>query len=136
VGQRAAQLTHDDLSGLPRSRARPRSDAAARCENTHRPTVFDRAAAALTRNGFLTLRWLARLVVLCCAALLTTACARVVGGSAVTTFSAADRDVQGVNVDAVLLDQSRMQPCCPHNRVPIAAMRSIETSTAKSRSIV
>jgi PknH-like protein len=50
----------------------------------------------------------ARPLVLCCAALLAAACTRVVGGSAVPIFGA-QRGMQGINVDAVLLDQSRMQ---------------------------
>jgi hypothetical protein len=50
----------------------------------------------------------ARPLVLCCAALLVAACTRVVGGSAIPIFGP-QRGVQGINVDAVLLDQPRMQ---------------------------
>ena len=50
----------------------------------------------------------ARPLLLCGAVLLAAACTRVVGGAAVPA-SGASRDVQGVNVDAILLDQPRMQ---------------------------
>lgn len=49
-----------------------------------------------------------RPVLLCGAMLLTAACTRVVDGTAVPGFGGAPRSVQGVNVDAILLDQSRM----------------------------
>jgi hypothetical protein len=53
---------------------------------------------------------LTRPLLLCgAAALLLAACTRVVGGTAVPAFGAAHRDVQGVNVDTILLDQPRMQ---------------------------
>ena len=43
------------------------------------------------------------------AALLVAACTRVVGGTALPGFSMGARGVQGVNVDQILLDQSRMR---------------------------
>jgi hypothetical protein len=43
------------------------------------------------------------------AALLVTACTRVVGGTAVPGFAMGARGVQGVNVDQILLNQSRMR---------------------------
>ena len=43
------------------------------------------------------------------AVLLTAACTRVVDGAAVPAFGAARKAVHGVNVDTVLLDQSRMR---------------------------
>jgi hypothetical protein len=52
---------------------------------------------------------LTRSLLLCGAVLLIAACTRVVGGTAVPAFGAAHRGVQGVNVDVILLDQSRMQ---------------------------
>ncbi|HSS25973.1 MAG TPA: sensor domain-containing protein [Mycobacterium sp.] len=52
---------------------------------------------------------LTRPLLLCGAVLLMAACTRVVGGTAVPAFGAAHRGVQGVNVDVILLDQSRMQ---------------------------
>jgi hypothetical protein len=52
---------------------------------------------------------LTRPLLVCGAVLLTAACTRVVGGTAVPAFGAGHRDVQGVNVDAILLDQPRMQ---------------------------
>ena len=51
---------------------------------------------------------LTRSLVLCGALLLTAACTRVVGGSALPGFGPAARGVQGVNVDKILLEQSRM----------------------------
>lgn len=51
---------------------------------------------------------LTRPLLLCGAMLLTAACTRVVDGIAVPGFGGAPRSVQGVNVDAILLDQSRM----------------------------
>jgi PknH-like extracellular domain len=51
----------------------------------------------------------ARPLLLCGAVLLMAACTRVVGGTTVPAFGAAHRGVQGVNVDAILLDQPRMQ---------------------------
>jgi PknH-like extracellular domain len=51
---------------------------------------------------------LTRPLLLVGAVLLTAACTRVVGGTAVPAFGATPRVVQGVNVDAILLDQSRM----------------------------
>jgi hypothetical protein len=52
---------------------------------------------------------LTRLLLLCGAALLTAACIRVVGGMAIPGFGPAARGVGGVNVDTILLDQSRMR---------------------------
>jgi hypothetical protein len=52
---------------------------------------------------------LTRPLLLCAAVLLTAGCTRVVGGTAVPAFGAVHRGVQGVNVDAILLDQPRMQ---------------------------
>ena len=43
------------------------------------------------------------------AALLAAACTRVVGGTAVPGFAMGARGVQGVNVDQILLNQSRMR---------------------------
>jgi PknH-like extracellular domain len=50
-----------------------------------------------------------RPLLLCGAVLLTAACTRVVGGTAVPGFGPAARGVHGVNVDTILLDQSRMR---------------------------
>jgi hypothetical protein len=50
-----------------------------------------------------------RPLLLCAAALLVGACARVVDGTAVAGPGAAPRGVNGVNVDQILLDQSRMR---------------------------
>ena len=50
----------------------------------------------------------ARTLVLCGAALLAAACTRVVGGTAVPAFGA-EPNPSGVDVDQVLLDQSRMR---------------------------
>jgi hypothetical protein len=58
--------------------------------------TLSRAAAAA--------RWL----VLCCAALLAAACTRVVDGAAVAPFGT-EPIIAGVDVDKVLLDQSRMR---------------------------
>jgi hypothetical protein len=52
---------------------------------------------------------LTRPLLLCGSVLLMAACTRVVGGTALPAFGAAHRGIQGVNVDAILLDQSRMQ---------------------------
>lgn len=49
-----------------------------------------------------------RLLLLCCAALLAAACTRVVEGTAVSAFGGG-LPVAGVDVDEVLLDQSRMR---------------------------
>jgi hypothetical protein len=49
----------------------------------------------------------ARRLTLCCAALLTAACTRVIGGAGIPAFGAGPIPV--VDVDQVLLDQSRMQ---------------------------
>jgi PknH-like extracellular domain len=49
-----------------------------------------------------------RPLALCCAALLVAACTRVVGGAAVPGFGA-EPNLSGVDVDRVLLDQSRMR---------------------------
>jgi hypothetical protein len=49
-----------------------------------------------------------RLVVLCCAALLAAACTRVVGGDPEPAFGAGPNP-SGVDVNRVLLDQSRMR---------------------------
>ena len=49
-----------------------------------------------------------RPLVLCCAALLAAACTRVVGGAAVSAFGGG-LPTAGVDVDEVLLDQSRMR---------------------------
>lgn len=45
---------------------------------------------------------------LICAVLLTAACSRVVDGEAIPAFGATRHSVHGVNVDQILLDQSRM----------------------------
>ena len=50
-----------------------------------------------------------RPLLLCGVALLIAACTRVVDGAAVAGPGAAPRGVHGVNVDAILLDQSRMR---------------------------
>jgi hypothetical protein len=52
---------------------------------------------------------LIRPLLLCGAALLIAACTRVVDGAAVAGPGGALRGVNGVNVDAILLDQSRMR---------------------------
>lgn len=52
---------------------------------------------------------LARPLLLCGAVGLAAACTRVVDGAAVAEFGAPRRVVQGVNVDTILLDQSRMR---------------------------
>jgi len=52
---------------------------------------------------------LTRSLLLCGAALLIAACTRVVDGAAVAGPGAASRAVNGVNVDEILLDQSRMR---------------------------
>src|ERR1700753_3259316 len=52
---------------------------------------------------------LTRSLLLCGAVLVATACTRVVGGEAVAAFEGGARGVQGVNVDKMLLDQSRMR---------------------------
>jgi len=52
---------------------------------------------------------LTRPLLVCGAVVLAAACTRVVDGAAVPGFGAARRAVQGVNVDAILLDQSRMR---------------------------
>ena len=52
---------------------------------------------------------LARSLLWVSAALLVTACTRVVGGTAVPGFAMGARGVQGVNVDQILLNQSRMR---------------------------
>lgn len=52
---------------------------------------------------------LARPLLLCAAAALTAACTRVVGGAPVAGFGEIRRAVHGVDVDAILLDQSRMR---------------------------
>jgi hypothetical protein len=60
----------------------------------------------------MSLRHIARMrrpLLLCGALVLTVACTRVVGGTAMPVSGGAGRDVNGVNVDAVLLDQSRMR---------------------------
>src|SRR6201997_4290066 len=49
-----------------------------------------------------------RPLALCCAALLAVACTRVVGGAAVPGFGA-EPNLSGVDVDRILLDQSRMR---------------------------
>ncbi len=51
---------------------------------------------------------LARPLLSCAAVLLAAACTRVVDGAAVAGFGTPRRAVQGVNVDTILLDQSRM----------------------------
>jgi PknH-like extracellular domain len=53
-------------------------------------------------------KW-ARLALWCGAALLAVSCTRVVDGAAVAASDANRRVVQGVNVDSILLDQSRMR---------------------------
>ena len=50
-----------------------------------------------------------RPLLLCGAVLLAAACTRVVGGTAIAGFGPAAKGIQGVNVDTILLDQSRMQ---------------------------
>ena len=50
----------------------------------------------------------ARTLVLCCAALLAAACTRVLDGTALPAFGA-EPNPSGVDVDQVLLDQSRMR---------------------------
>lgn len=52
---------------------------------------------------------LARPLLLCGAVVLAAACTRVVDGAGVAGFGSPRRDVQGVNVDTILLDQSRMR---------------------------
>lgn len=52
---------------------------------------------------------LARPLLLCAAVVLTAACTRVVGGTALAGFGAPRRAVHGVDVDTILLDQSRMR---------------------------
>ena len=52
---------------------------------------------------------LTRPLLLCGAVLLAAACTRVVGGAAVPGFGPAAKGVHGVNVDTILLDQSRMR---------------------------
>jgi PknH-like extracellular domain len=52
---------------------------------------------------------LTRPLLLCGAVVLVAACTRVVDGAAVAGFDAARKAVQGVNVDTILLDQSRMR---------------------------
>ncbi len=52
---------------------------------------------------------LTRPLLLCGAVVLTAACTRVVDGTALPGFGATRRAVQGVSVDAILLDQSRMR---------------------------
>lgn len=52
---------------------------------------------------------LTRPLLLCGALVLATACTRVVGGTAMPAFNGGGRDVNGVNVDTILLDPSRMR---------------------------
>ena len=52
---------------------------------------------------------LTRPLLWCGAALLTAACTRVVGGTVVPGFGDGAKGVGGVNVDTILLDQSRMR---------------------------
>lgn len=52
---------------------------------------------------------LARPLLVCGAVVLAAACTRVVDGAAVAGFGSPRREVQGVNVDTILLDQSRMR---------------------------
>ena len=52
---------------------------------------------------------LTRPLLLCGAVLLAAACTRVVDGTAVPAFGGAPQGVQGVDVDTILLDQSRMR---------------------------
>ena len=52
---------------------------------------------------------LTRPLLLCGAVVLAAACTRVVDGAAVAGFGAARKPIQGVNVDTILLDQSRMR---------------------------
>lgn len=51
---------------------------------------------------------LARPLLWCGAMLLAVSCTRVVGGTALVGFGPAAKGVQGVNVDTILLNQSRM----------------------------
>jgi hypothetical protein len=53
--------------------------------------------------------WWLLLSCVCGAVLLTAACTRVVGGTALPGFGPAAHGVKGVNVDTILLDQSRMR---------------------------
>jgi PknH-like extracellular domain len=50
-----------------------------------------------------------RQLLLCGTALMVAACTRVVDGAAVAGPGAASRSINGVNVDTILLDQSRMR---------------------------
>jgi PknH-like extracellular domain len=50
-----------------------------------------------------------RPLLICGAILLTAGCTRVVGGTALPGFGPAAKGIQGVNVDTILLDQSRMR---------------------------
>lgn len=52
---------------------------------------------------------LTRPLLLCGAVVLVAACTRVVDGAAVAGFGATRKAIQGVNVDTILLDQSRMR---------------------------
>lgn len=52
---------------------------------------------------------LTRPLLLCGALALTAACTRVVGGTAVAAFAGGGREINGVNVDTILLDQARMR---------------------------
>ncbi|OBF04410.1 hypothetical protein A5730_18520 [Mycobacterium sp. ACS4054] len=51
----------------------------------------------------------ARPLLICGAVVLAAACTRVTDGAAVAGFGFPRRDVQGINVDTILLDQSRMR---------------------------
>jgi hypothetical protein len=53
--------------------------------------------------------WRPLLSCACGAVLLAAACTRVVGGAPIAGFGPAAKGVQGVNVDTILLDQSRMR---------------------------
>ncbi|GFG76635.1 hypothetical protein MBOT_40000 [Mycobacterium botniense] len=46
MGKGAGQLTDNDLGSLARGVAGPGSSTAGRCENTHRPNVFEPAPQA------------------------------------------------------------------------------------------
>jgi PknH-like extracellular domain len=69
------------------------------------------AASRFDAEGCETVGHVARLtrpLLLCGAVVLAAACARVVGGTAVAGFGPSAKGVAGVNVDTILLDQSRM----------------------------
>ena len=126
VSQRAREFADDDFGGLARGDAGPRSDAGGGGENTHRTTVFDVAPPAgrqgsvcrgtarvgSTPEGCENVSQMTKSAGLrCCARWWRwlASCARVVDGAAVAGSGAGRRVVQGVDVDTILLDQSRMR---------------------------